>query len=266
MHRNTVQDTVGIVAHRGASASAPENTLAAVRAAVTMNADLVELDVQRSRDGELVLIHDTDLSRTTNVRTVFPTRAPWHLADFTFAELRRLDAGSWKSEDYAGERIPALTEAIEVIRGSGSGLLLELKAPRLYPGVEADVVAAMRAHPGYVGSAVAAGRLSVQSFDVHSLRTYKELEPTVTIGLLGTPRTSRLRQLARWVDHVNPNHRRATAAYVAAVHEAGLECLVWTVDSVAAMRRAMRMQVDGIITNRPEVLERVIGNQLGTAA
>jgi glycerophosphoryl diester phosphodiesterase len=82
------------IAHRGASAEAPENTLAAVRRAVELGADAVELDVQRSRDGALNVMHDTTLERTTSVRQAFPGRAPWRVADFNLDEIRRLDAGS----------------------------------------------------------------------------------------------------------------------------------------------------------------------------
>lgn len=261
-------DTVEIanVAHRGASAYAPENTLAAVREGIAMRGDLIEVDVQRTKDGELILIHDTTLARTTDVEQVFPDRAPWRVADFTYDEILRLDAGAWKSPEYAGEKIPTLTETIETIRPSRAGLLLEVKAPSLYPGIEADVAAAMRAVPGYVDSAVAARRLVVQSFDFSSMATFKEIEPTITVGLLGTPSPERLPELATWADQVNPHHKSVDAAYVAAVHDTGMDCLVWTVDVVADMNRAIDMDVDGIITNRPDVLDQVLRDRLAAAA
>ncbi|MGH3332496.1 MAG: glycerophosphodiester phosphodiesterase, partial [Nocardioidaceae bacterium] len=214
---------VANVAHRGASAYAPENTLAAVRQGIAMGGDLIEVDVQRTKDGELVLIHDTNLIRTTDAERLFPGRAPWNVSDFTYAEMLQLDAGSWKSSEYEGEKIPTLAEAVEVIRQSRCGLLLEIKAPELYPGIEADVAALMRACPGYIESAVAGHRLVVESFNFASMRIYKELEPTVTVGLLGRPTLEQLPALATWADQVNPQHRSVDAAYVAAVHRAGMD-------------------------------------------
>jgi glycerophosphoryl diester phosphodiesterase len=254
------------VAHRGASAYAPENTLAAARLGIEMRADLVEVDVQRSSDGALVLFHDTTLARTTDAEEVFPGRAPWRLADFTLAELRQLDAGSWKAPEYAGERIPTLREALAVIRPSRSGLLLELKSPALYPGIEAEIAAAMRAVPGYVESSVRNGRLVVQSFDFASMETYAALEPDVPIGLLGRPAPALLSELATYADQVNPNHRLIDAEYVDAVHDAGLDMLVYTVNEVADMQRSVALGVDGVITDRPDVLERVLREAARPAA
>ena len=254
------------VAHRGASAYAPENTLAAARLGIEMKADLVEVDVQRSRDGALVLLHDNTLARTTDVEEVFPGRAPWRLADFTLAELRQLDAGSWKAPEYAGERIPTLQEMLGVIRPSRSGLLLELKSPALYPGIEAEVAAALRAVPGYVESSVRNGRLVVQSFDFASMETYAALEPDVPIGLLGRPAPAMLPELATYADQVNPNHRLIDAEYVDAVHAAGLDMLVYTVNEVADMQRSVALGVDGVITDRPDVLERVLRESARPAA
>lgn len=122
------------VAHRGACGDHPENTLAAIRAALALGVDSIELDVQRSRDGALVLIHDTTLTRTTDAKRLFPRRAPWNVADFDYDELILLDAGAWKGPFFAGERIPTLDQAIDLVRTSSTGLLLELKAPALYPG------------------------------------------------------------------------------------------------------------------------------------
>ena len=252
------------VAHRGASAQVAENTLAAMRRAIALDSDLVEVDVQRTRDGALVLMHDTTLVRTTNVKRVFPGRGPWRVADFSYDELMRLDAGGWKSPDHAGERIPTLAEAVEVVRRSRTGLLLELKAPGRYPGLVSDVVAALWGIPGYLDPAVAARRLAVQSFDVAAMKDHKTQLPAVPVGLLGTPPPVNLPALASWADQVNPSHVAVNEGYVDHVHSLGMECFVWTVNGRPAMRRAIRMGADGIITNRPDALAAVVTARAGS--
>ena len=253
-------DDVINAAHRGASQSTPENTLAAFRAGTEQGADLIEIDVQRSADGELVVIHDTNLTRTTNAEDLFPDRAPWNVRDFTAAEMQTLDAGSWKGAQFTGEKLPTFTEAIEVIRKSGSGMLLEIKAPELYTGIEAEISSALRESRGYVQSAVGQDKLVVQSFNFDSMKTFTELEPTVPVGLLGTPRIDQLPELATWADQVNPHHTSIDAAYVAEVHRLGMDVLVWTVNSEADMMRAIELGVDGVITNRPDVLNTLLEN------
>ena len=129
------------IAHRGASAYAPENTLAALRTAIEIRCDMAEVDVQRTRDGVLVLVHDTDLARTTGSRK--------KVAALTYRQLLRLDAGSWFSPVYAGEPIPTLEQAIDVLDGTGTGLLLEVKHPSRHPGIAADIARTLRARRGY---------------------------------------------------------------------------------------------------------------------
>lgn len=254
----TATDRVLNIAHRGASAEVAENTLAALRRAIAHDVDLIEVDVQRTSDGALVLLHDTTLVRTTNVRQVFPDRAPWRVSDFTYDEVRRLDAGGWKSAAFAGEHVPTLAEAVDVVRRSSTGLLVELKAPDLYPNIAADVRAALREAPGYLRDALARRRLVVQSFDADVARAFKELEPSVPVGVLGSPARSALPGIARWADQVNPSHLSVDATYVDLVHRLGMECLVWTVNRGTAMRRALRIGVDGVITNRPNALGRIL--------
>lgn len=247
-----------VVAHRGASAQAPENTLAAVRRAIAHDADLVEVDVQRTKDGALVLLHDTTLNRTTDVATVHPHRAPWLVSDFTLDEIRALDAGGWHSEQYAGEPVPTLEQLVDVLAPTTVGLLLEVKAAALHPGLAEDVARALRAVPGYLEAAVPSGRLVVQSFDQEALRRHKAMEPDVAVGVLGTPSRAELGAVATWAQQVNPVHWSVQRSYVETVHRHGMRCLVWTVNRPGHMRRAVELGVDGVITNRPGVLRRLL--------
>lgn len=233
------------VAHRGASAYAPENTLAAFRLAQTQHADLFELDVQETRDHELILMHDTTLSRTTDAEQVFPGRSPWSVGDFTLAEIRRLDAG--------GEGVPTLGETLRAMESGPLGLLLEIKKPHLYPGIEGRVADELGRNPAWLGE----GRLIVQSFSWESMRTFHRAMPQVPIGLLGTPSTADLAGLSRFADQINPPYGTLTASYVRRVHRLGMEVYAWTVDDQDTMRRMISLGVDGIITNRPDVLHGV---------
>jgi glycerophosphoryl diester phosphodiesterase len=246
------------IAHRGSSFGMPENTLTAFRKAIDAHVDLVEIDVHRSLDGELVVVHDTSLCRTTDVEEVFPDRSSYDVGDLTLAEIRQLDAGSWKGEEFAGEPVPTLQEVIDLVRRTGSGLLVEVKVPHLYPGIAQDLAEVLLAHPGYVISGVAPERLVVQSFDWGFMAEFDALLPEVPAGLLGAPTIAELPELATWAEQVNPHHATLTQHYVDAVHAHGMGVSTWTVDDPAAMRRLIHLGVDGIITNRPDMLAAVV--------
>jgi glycerophosphoryl diester phosphodiesterase len=142
-----------LIAHRGASAYAPENTVPAFVLAADQGATFVEFDLRLTKDGAVVCLHDESLERTTDVEEVFPDRARagagagaarrWLLEDFTLAELKRLDAGGWFDEKFRGTRIPTFTETIDALRGR-SGLFIELKSPERYPGIEKLVLAELQ--------------------------------------------------------------------------------------------------------------------------
>jgi len=246
------------VAHRGASVAAPENTLAAVRAAAALGADMVEVDVRRTRDGALVLVHDATLARTTDAARVLPSRGPWRVADLTLAELRRLDAGGWHAHVHAGEPVPRLGDALDVAGGLGLGVQLELKAPSTYPGIVDDLLAELRAWVVRSSGRRRVPPVVVQSFDVVAMKELAARAPHLRVGILGTPPPSHLPALAGWAHQVNPRHLTVDRAYVDRVHALGMGCLVWTVDRAWAMRRAVRLGVDGVITNRPDVLRSVL--------
>jgi glycerophosphoryl diester phosphodiesterase len=241
-----------VIAHRGASAYAPHDTVAAAREAVARGADVLEVDVRQTRDGRLVALFHATLAPTTDVERVFPGRAPWRVEQFTLPEVRRLDAGRWFGPAYAGERVPTLAELREALAGSGVSMIVEVKDPARYPGVDRRLVREIRRHPDrYV---------EVECFDRAFLR---RLDPQVgeglVLGLTGAPPPGRLPALSSFADAVNPALVDTDAAYVAAAHEAGLEVKVWSVNEVAGMRRAAALGVDGVYTKRPDVLRRVLG-------
>ena len=247
------------VAHRGASAYAPENTLAAVDAAHERGIRWVENDVQRTRDGELVVMHDATLARTTNVEQLFPDRAPWNVADFTADEIALLDAGSWFDPLYAGEPVPTLEEYLRHLHGTRQNLLLEIKRPELYPGIEADILRELR-EEGWLDRRHVRSKLIIQSFGADSVRAVHQQAPAVKTGFLGTPAVGDLPEYARFADQINPTHTSLSEEYVRQVHALKgahgkpLEVFTWTVNDAATARRVAAMGVDGIISNAPDVV------------
>lgn len=252
-----------VIAHRGACAYAPENTLDAVDEAAALGIPWVENDVQRTKDGELVVIHDDNLRRTTDVEQVFPGRAPWKVKDFTAAEIARLDAGSWFGAAHTGARVPTLKTYLERVEHNHQKLLLEVKNPELYPGIEQQTLKLL-GNEGWLDRRHLTGRLIVQSFSAASLRTVHDLKPDVRTGLLGTPPVADLRRHRAYADLINPSYASLSAGYVDAVHAlAGphgvpMKVFAWTVDDAATARTVAGYGVDGVISDRPDLVRRTL--------
>ncbi|MFI1399789.1 glycerophosphodiester phosphodiesterase [Streptomyces sp. NPDC020681] len=253
------QGTPLVIAHRGASAYAPENTLAAVDLAADMGFAWVENDVQRTKDGELVVIHDDSLTRTTDVEQRFPGRAPWKVKDFTAAEIATLDAGSWFGAKWAGARVPTLEEYLNRVDENGQKLLLEIKKPELYPGIEKDTLRVL-GEEGWLDAGHVSCRLVIQSFGAASVKAVHQQRPDITTGFLGSPAVADLPSYAAYTDQINPTYGTLTAGYVAAVHRLKgvhgkpLQVSTWTVNTAADAARVAGYGVDGIITNNPDVV------------
>ncbi|MFE6910194.1 glycerophosphodiester phosphodiesterase [Streptomyces erythrochromogenes] len=253
-----------VYAHRGASAYAPENTLAAVDLAMRMGFEWVENDVQRTKDGELVVIHDDTLARTTDVEQLFPDRKPWKVKDFTAAEIARLDAGSWFGEEYAGASVPTLRQYLDRVQRNRQRLLLEIKKPELYPGIEEQTLRVL-GEAGWLDARHVSQRLVVQSFSADSVRIVHGLRPDLVTAFLGTPPVADLPRYAEFTDRINPWHTTITADWVAAVHDLlgahgrAMEVDTWIVDDAATARKVQEMGVDGIITNAPDVVREAVG-------
>ncbi|MER6446981.1 glycerophosphodiester phosphodiesterase [Streptomyces venezuelae] len=253
-----------VYAHRGASAYAPENTLDAIDLAGQMGFDWVENDVQRTRDGVLVVIHDDTLARTTDVEQRFPNRAPWKVQDFTAAEIALLDAGSWFGEEYAGASVPTLRQYLDRVQHNRQKLLLEIKKPELYPGIEEQTLKVLE-EAGWLDTRHVAQRLVVQSFSAASVRIVHGLRPDLVTAFLGTPTMADLPHYAEFTDRINPWHTTISAEWVSAVHGLRgahgktMEVDTWIVDDAATARKVQDMGVDGIITNAPDVVQDAVG-------
>jgi glycerophosphoryl diester phosphodiesterase len=276
------------VAHRGASAYAPEHTAAAYRLAITQGADYVEQDLAVTKDGALVCLHDDSLERTTNVEDVFPEKATtdaqgrkrWLVADFTLAEIKRLDAGAWFDARFAGERVLTFDEAIDLV-GSSAGLYPELKSPALYRTRNIDIVGLFSSvvERRNLEGTMADGRprLVVQSFDEQAVRDLAKALPGVprTFLIGGGPNVERwlssaaaLKEMATFASDVGPAKQLVSQnpAMVGWAHAAGLTVTPYTFrsgatgtfpDVEAEMRQFLYVYgVDQVFTDNPDKFPR----------
>ena len=247
-----------VIAHRGASETWPENTIPAFMAGIDQGADMIETDVHMSADGELVIMHDTTVDRTTDARKLYPNRTDRSIAGMNAAQIATLDAGGWKGEEFAAIRVPRLAEVLTLVHDTRTGLLLEVKHPELYPAIAEAIVAALEAVPNYLERVLAAGMLVVQSANWSFVRRFHSLAPEIPVGVIGRPCPDELVDFAEWVDQVNPEYLGADPEFLCCVHELGMSSLVWTVDEAAAMERAIDAGADGIITNAPDRLVEIV--------
>lgn len=229
-----------VIAHRGASGHAPENTMAAFRKAVALGATFLETDLQLSRDARFVAIHDATVNRTTNGQGA--------VHDLTLAELRQLDAGSWFGSEFSGERIPTLEEILQFSKRNDVVFYLELKPGGSWGGEHA-LIGALR-ESGEIARAV------VISFDASVVLNLRKIEPTVMTGLLYDGQIENplakavevgARQLVARGDLVTP-------ALLSEARKKDLQVVCWTVNHPAHMRMLMAAGVAGIMSDYPDRL------------
>ncbi|KAB8191563.1 glycerophosphodiester phosphodiesterase [Nonomuraea phyllanthi] len=248
-------DHVSNIAHRAGAAYAPENTLAACAESGREGADACEFDIQQTKDHELVLMHDQTLSRTTNVEKLFPDRSPWRVADFTLAEIRRLDAGSWFSSNFRGEKVPTLEEALQAMDRYGVGLMLEIKHGAPNAGIDRRVADVLKGHRSWWRS----GGVAVQAFDWKAMRNFHGMMPEVPIVLLGNMTVKQLSGFSDFAQGICRPHSKLSAHLVTTAHDNGLRVYTGTTDKPGLMRRMLSYGVDGIMTNLPGRLADVMG-------
>ena len=234
-----------VIAHRGASGEAPENTIAAFELAVTHGADSVTLDVHLSRDDHPVVIHDFTLARTTD--------GTGRVRGRTVRELKRLDAGSWRGAQFRGQRIQTLQEVLERFRGR-TRFCLELRGGSdVYEGIDERVVSLIEVYD-------VLDQTLVQSFDPTTLDRIRALNPDVQLGILATaPPLRPLISSTNPYRAICPDVNLITSDEIAAIRQAGLACYVWTVNEPAQMDRLIDWGVSGIVTDRPDLLRARLG-------
>jgi glycerophosphoryl diester phosphodiesterase len=235
-----------VVAHRGASGHAPENTMVAFRRAVELGATFIETDLRFTRDAQFVAIHDATVERTTSGRG--------SVRELTLAELRQLDAGSWFGAEFAGERIPTLDEILNFAHAADVVFYLEVKTEVVW-GVQHTLVSALR-------RTEQVARTVILSFDPSMLSALLGLEHTLMTGLLydRLPADPIAQALQIGVRQIAPRRDLLSGELVQRAHAADLQVVTWTVDKLEEMRAAIATGVNGIITNYPDRLFGVLGN------
>lgn len=241
-----------VIAHRGASAYAPENTLAAFRKAIELRADALELDVRQTKDSQLVVIHDASVHRTTD--------GEGEVREFAFSDLKKLDAGSWFDEQFRYERIPTLQEVIRLL-DSSTTLIIEIKeGSGTHSGIEQQLVEQVRMN--HIEKQV-----MFKSFHRDVLSRLRDLAPDVPlvyVYFVAIPWLNLTFDLGISIgdpfevdaEYLQPHKMFLTKSFVQSAHEKGYKVIGWDVQSESVMKEMIIFGVDGIETDYPDVFHR----------
>ena len=238
---------IALIAHRGASDAAPENTLAAIKQALPTPAEFIEIDIHQTKDNQIVVMHDASVARTTNGKG--------NIADLTLAEIKKLNAGSWYDTAYQNERVPTLEEVLQVVKGQKK-LLIEIKKGNdYYEGIENQTIALIQKYKAH-------NWCTLQSFYDPVLEKIWKNEISVPTHKLIV---GKLPWLPLYYDHgfrwgnfdkydrasaINVHHYFASKAFIRHVHTNGFKTFVWTVDDPEEINALIDRGADGIISNK----------------
>jgi glycerophosphoryl diester phosphodiesterase len=237
------------IAHRGAAGHCPENTLISFKKAVELGADLIEIDVQLSSDGKIIVIHDDTMERTTNGKG--------KVKECHSKAMRKLDAGSWFHQDFTGESIPFLEEVLEKVLPD-AGVLIEIKNPSLYPGIEQRLADELKKWLHHTGKTNA---IMVQSFDIGCIKRFHTLLPSIPAGILfkyvpfGIS-GKKLRELSSFADFINIKRSMMSLKLAAKIRAYGMKVFTWTVNDPEEIEKFVIMNIDGITTDYPDYFTR----------
>ena len=236
----SLKDDVQIMAHRGASASSPENTMAAFRQAIVDGADWIEIDVQETADGKVVVAHDSDFMKLSG--------NPLKIWDATLEDLTDIDIGSWVDAKFSDERVPTLADVLRLCKGK-IGVNIELKYYGHDQQLEQRVVDIVEAEQ-------MADQVMVMSLKPEGIAKMKALRPKWRCGLLLSLYVGKLKNIE--ADFLAVNSKFATRNFVRRAHQLEKEVFVWTVNDAATMSQVLNRQVDGILTDRPDLAKQVL--------
>jgi len=239
---NSQNCKVKITAHRGASGYAPENTLASMKEAINMKADIAELDVQETLDGKIVLLHDDLLKRTTG--------SDKNLWELNYDEVKKLDAGSWYGEKFKGELLPSLADVIDLVRGKIQ-LNIELKNNGHEKNLEERTVKVVKEKNF-------SKNCFFTSFDYPKIRRVKEIDPTLKAGLIFKTIPDSFNVFTANMELLSVHFSLVDAEFVKKAKENNKEVHVWTVNDETEMKRLIDLGVTSIITNYPDKLKKVL--------
>ena len=245
------KDDFAVIAHRGASAYYPENTIPSFEAAMAMGADMVELDVQLTADKEVVVFHDEKLSRCTNGKG--------RIADHTLASLKKLDAGNWFERKFRNERIPTLADVLDVCKNR-MAVNIEIKTEAvsrmISGGIEERCMqiveqAGMKKHVVF------------SSFDPRAVRHLKRLDPKTVVAVLFAKRIYGSQLPSEIVaslgaDAFNCSRSELNKRWLVDIQAHGIPVHIYTVNDIRTMKKIIRLGVHGIFTNKPDVLRKVL--------
>lgn len=238
----TKKEHIMVVAHRGASGYAPENTLSAMKKAIEMKAEMSELDVQETADGEIILLHDNTTKRTG--------KKDLNIWELNYDDLKDIEVGEWFSEEYKGEPIPTLKEVIDLVRGKMK-LNIELKAHK-HEKMLAERSLKVVIENNFLDQVV------FTSFKFDEIRKIRALNKEAKIGYIFGKLPENVDVFTEDVDLLSAHYKTVDAEFVKKAKSNGKEVHVWTVNEPEDMKRMIELGVEAIITNYPDVLRKVL--------
>lgn len=235
---------IKVVAHRGLSSKYPENTLIAYEAALQLNIDYLEIDIHKTADDKLVVIHDDSVDRTSN--------GTGKIKDYTMEQLQQLDYGLWKGESYRGQTILEFKDVLKLVKQYNKKLLIEIKKPEQYPGIEQLLLKQLKE------AQVQSSNIVIQSFDIESIKKIYETGVNYKLGVLISAkkywyRRPNFKKIATFAHFLNPNYKLVTTKFVATAHKYNLEVMPYTVNDKVISAKLIKSNIDGIITDAPDI-------------